>query len=128
MNKKIIKSDLKRLDAMRDEDIDYSDIPELDEDFWKDAKLVIQNGTTQADLDSQTALYLKNQGFNIVQFSPADANTYAQTVIVVYNEDKNYTLQLLKLLFNIEEENIRRSSGSRFSRWFSRAMASKATP
>ncbi len=75
----------------------------------EDAKLVIQNGTNQSDLDSQTALYLKNQGFNIVQFSPADANTYAHTVIVVYNEDKTYTLQLLKALFNIKEENIRRS-------------------
>jgi uncharacterized protein (DUF4415 family) len=28
------------LAATPDEDIDYSDIPELGEDFWKDAKLV----------------------------------------------------------------------------------------
>ena len=36
----LVKSDLKRFDAMRDEDIDYSDIPELDDHFWKNAKLV----------------------------------------------------------------------------------------
>ncbi len=75
----------------------------------EDARVVIQNGTSIANLASQTALYLKNQGFNIVQFSPADANTYEHTVSVVYNEDKNYTRQLLTALFNIEEENIRRS-------------------
>ena len=30
-----IASDLKRVDALRDEDIDYSDIPELDTDFFR---------------------------------------------------------------------------------------------
>ena len=34
MSKKRTKSDLKRLDAMGDKDIDYSDIPELDEAFF----------------------------------------------------------------------------------------------
>ena len=32
---KASKTDLARLDAMRDEDIDYSDIPELTDTFWK---------------------------------------------------------------------------------------------
>ena len=36
MSKKRTKSDLKRLDAMGDKDIDYSDIPELDEAFFRD--------------------------------------------------------------------------------------------
>lgn len=64
MNKKIIKSDLKRLDAMRDEDIDYSDIPELDEDFWKDAKQVIPPGKKQLTirLDADVLTWLKAQG------------------------------------------------------------------
>ncbi len=75
----------------------------------EDARLVIQNGTSTDNLASQTALYLKNQGFNIVQFSPADSDSYEQSVIVVYSEEKNYTLQLLKTLFNVSEVNIRRS-------------------
>lgn len=75
----------------------------------EDAKLVVQNGTNIANLASQTALYLKNQGFNILQFSPADSPNYPRTVIVVYSEDKNYTLQVLKVIFNVTEENIRRS-------------------
>lgn len=32
-----IKSDLKRLDAMSDRDIDYSDIPPLDDSFFTKA-------------------------------------------------------------------------------------------
>lgn len=34
-------SDLKRVDALRDEDIDYSDIPELDADFFRKARVVV---------------------------------------------------------------------------------------
>ena len=75
----------------------------------EDAQLVVQNGTRITGLASQTASYLNNQGFNIVQFGPADTSTYARTVIVVYSEDKNYTLEVLKTLFNVDEENIRLS-------------------
>ncbi len=75
----------------------------------ENAKVVIQNGTNVPNLASQTALYLKNQGFNIVQFSPADANTYTKSIIVVYNEEKKYTLKLLSAIFNVEETDIRRS-------------------
>lgn len=34
------ESDLARLDAMKDEDIDYSDIPELGDDFFTKATFV----------------------------------------------------------------------------------------
>ena len=44
------KSDLKRLDAMTDKDIDYSDIPETDEEFWKDAKVVLPKNKRQITL------------------------------------------------------------------------------
>ncbi|RME74025.1 MAG: LytR family transcriptional regulator [Chloroflexi bacterium] len=73
------------------------------------ARLVVQNGTNITGLASQTALFLKQQGFNIVQFGPADVSTYPHTVIVVYDEGKNYTLEVLKALFNVSEENVRRS-------------------
>jgi LCP family protein required for cell wall assembly len=75
----------------------------------EDARLVVQNGTNVSNLASQTALYLKQQGFNIIQYGPADTNTYPHTVIVVYDESKTYTLQVLKALFEVAEENIRRS-------------------
>ena len=75
----------------------------------ENAKLVIQNGTNIANFASQTALFLKNQGFNILQFGPADSATYPHTVIVVYSEEKDFTLRVLKTLFNVDDENIRRS-------------------
>ena len=51
MNKKhTIKIDLKRIDAKRDEDIDYSDIPEVDEDFFKTAKIMVPPGKKQLTL------------------------------------------------------------------------------
>lgn len=61
---KIIKSDLKRLEAMRDEDIDLSDIPELDEGFWKQAKPVIPPGKKQLTLriDDDVFKWFKGQG------------------------------------------------------------------
>lgn len=37
----------RKLLNMRDEDIDYSDIPELDEDFFKNAKLVQRKPRTE---------------------------------------------------------------------------------
>ena len=37
MNKKSIKSDLARIDRMKDTEIDYSDIPALDKSFLKKA-------------------------------------------------------------------------------------------
>jgi hypothetical protein len=37
VNKKFIKSDLTKIDLMTDEDIDYSDIPELGDEFFTKA-------------------------------------------------------------------------------------------
>ncbi len=41
---------IEELAAVRDEDIDYSDIPKLDERFWKNAKLVEPENTQQVTL------------------------------------------------------------------------------
>ncbi len=38
------------LAAMKDEDIDYSDIPELGEEFWKNAVVVYPDRTTPVTL------------------------------------------------------------------------------
>lgn len=64
MSKKPIKSDLKRIDAMLDEDIDYSDIPELDDDFFKNAKVVIspRKKPVALRLDADVLEWMKAQG------------------------------------------------------------------
>ena len=43
----LARADLARLKALRDEDIDYRDIPELDERFWQNAKLVMPRAKKQ---------------------------------------------------------------------------------
>lgn len=75
----------------------------------ENARLVVQNGTNVPSLATLTADYLRQQGFNILQFGQADTSTYPDTVIVVYDESKIYTLQVLAALFEVSEENIRRS-------------------
>ncbi len=64
MSKDTTKSDLKRLDAMGDEEIDYSDIPELDASFFRDAPVVVPPGKKQLTirLDSDVLTWLKSQG------------------------------------------------------------------
>lgn len=63
VNKKSIKSDLKRLDAMRDEDIDYSDIPELDDSFFTRELVNIPPMKTQLTvrLDEDILEWLKSK-------------------------------------------------------------------
>ena len=64
MKKKPTKSDLKRLDAMSDSNIDYSDIPALDAAFFRDARVVVPPGKKQLTvrLDADVLQWLKDQG------------------------------------------------------------------
>ncbi len=64
MKKKRTKSDLKRLDAMSDANIDYSDIPELDAAFFRDARVVVPPGKKQLTvrLDADVLAWLQDQG------------------------------------------------------------------
>jgi len=64
VSKKTIKSDLKRLDAMKDEEIDYSEIPELDEAFFRDARVVVPPGKKQLTirLDADMLEWMQSQG------------------------------------------------------------------
>jgi len=58
------KSDLKRIDQTGDDDIDYSDIPELDASFFETARVVVPPGKKQVTvrLDSDVLTWLKGQG------------------------------------------------------------------
>jgi uncharacterized protein (DUF4415 family) len=64
VSKKSIKSDLVRLDALRDEDIDYSDSPELDESFFEKATVQWPPHKKQLTirLDEDFLDWLKDQG------------------------------------------------------------------
>ena len=58
------KTDFKRLRPMRDEDIDYSDIPKLDQSFWRAAKLTMPEPKDRVTirLDHDVVEWLKKNG------------------------------------------------------------------
>ncbi len=57
------KTNLKRLKKMRDEDIDLSEIPELDDEFFKHAELQVPTKkAVTIRLDSDVLVWFKRQG------------------------------------------------------------------
>jgi uncharacterized protein (DUF4415 family) len=64
VNKKSIKSDLARIDRMKDADIDYSDIPRLDKSFLKKATMPWPPEKKQLTirLDADVLDWLKRHG------------------------------------------------------------------
>ena len=58
------RSDLKRIDQMTDEDIDYSDVPEVDAAFFETARVVVPPGKKQVTvrIDGDVLEWLKGQG------------------------------------------------------------------
>ena len=58
------QTDWPQLDAMRDEDIDCSDIPELDQNFWKNAVLVHPENKERLTVrfDADMVEWFKKQG------------------------------------------------------------------
>ncbi len=55
---------IESLRAMKDEEIDFSEIPELDSTFWKKAKLVKapKKKAISLRIDEETLSYFKAQG------------------------------------------------------------------
>ena len=64
MNRKSIKSDLARIDRMKDADIDYSDIPRLDKSCFKKATMAWPPAKKQLTirLDEDVLDWLKRHG------------------------------------------------------------------
>lgn len=58
------KVDAKRLDGMRDQEIDYSDIPELDEAFWKNVAILrpMPKQMLTMRVDKEVADWFRAQG------------------------------------------------------------------
>lgn len=76
----ISKKRIKKIASKKDSTIDYSEIDELDESFWKKAKL-IQPETKQAvslRLDSDILKWFKKQGKGYQSLINAVLKTYVQ--------------------------------------------------
>jgi len=64
VSEKSIKSDLNRLDSMSDKDIDYSEIPEFDEEFLRSVDMKFSPGKKPVSLrlDADVLEWMKAQG------------------------------------------------------------------
>ncbi len=71
-----------QLAAMPDSDIDYSDIPELDETFWKNATLIEPEGTQQVTLRVKKSVLeaYKSTGKGYQTRMNAVLESYARTI------------------------------------------------
>jgi uncharacterized protein (DUF4415 family) len=77
--RKSISSDLKRLDKMIDADIDYSDIPPLDESFFKKEIVALPQKKDSITLrvDHDVLEFFKQQGRGYQTLINAVLKTYA---------------------------------------------------
>lgn len=62
--KKRSKTDLKKLKSMKDKNIDFTDVPELDKSFFKNAELRLpqSKSTITIRLDHDVLKWLKSKG------------------------------------------------------------------
>lgn len=62
--KKKFYSNIDRLREMKDEDIDFSDCPEMDEEFLKNAKIImpVKKETVTMRLDKEVLEWFRSQG------------------------------------------------------------------
>jgi len=70
----------------------------------ENAKIVVQDGTPR-ELSEGTALYLREQGFNVVSFGKADRANYPETLIIDYT-GKTFTTELLAQSLRVPDRNI----------------------
>lgn len=101
---------IKELFPDKSPELNETQVEDLNRLAAEQALIAVQNGTTTGSLASQTASFLKEQGFQVVQFGNADRFDYAQTMIVDYS-GKSYTVGRLAQLFQIAESNIQHPSG-----------------
>ena len=73
------QTDWERIDAMRDDDIDTSDIPPLSADFCAKAKLrTPKQITTSVQIDPETFAWFQSQGENAAQQMSVALKIYAE--------------------------------------------------
>lgn len=78
---KLSKANLARLDALRDGDIDYSDIPELGDEFWKNLRLLRPTKKTMVSLrvDDDILDWFRQQGKGYQAYMNAVLRSFVET-------------------------------------------------
>ncbi len=75
------------------------------------AKIIVHNGSLAGNIAAKTSAFLKEQGFQVVEFDNAERFDYSSTMIVDFT-GKEYTIQSLARLLNISQDNIQKYTGS----------------
>ena len=75
------------------------------------AKIIVHNGSAVGNLAAQTGAFLKEKGFQVVEFGNAERFDYPTSIIVDYT-GKEYTVKYLAQVLNIPETNIQPFTGS----------------
>jgi hypothetical protein len=84
----------------------------LQELISEDARVIVQNGTSEPNFAAQVTAQLVEQGYTVIGYSDADRTDYPATVIVDYT-GKPYTLERLVEQFQVLPENVRSSPNLR---------------
>ena len=89
--RKSISSDLKRLDKMTDADIDYSDIPPLDESFFKKEIVTLpqKKDSITLRIDHDVLEFFKHQGRGYQTLINAILKIYAHAKQKQHPKDKH---------------------------------------
>jgi len=77
------------------------------------ARVLVLNGTKNAQLAEQTAQYLQAQGFQVTGVGNADRVDYAKTTLIDYSGAKEWTINTLARLLRVEAANIRRTPNAK---------------
>lgn len=79
----ISRKRLEELATIKDEDIDFSDIPELGDEFWKNAKVVMPDRTQPVTLRVKQSVLdaFKSEGKGYQTRMNAVLESYARTVL-----------------------------------------------
>lgn len=105
----------KQIAEIKDEDIDFSDIPELDESFWIEAELV------EPDLTEQITLRVKRSVLKYFKSAGKGYQTRINQVLKSYfgrsaARNKQLLTGSTDLLFSPEPDHRRLGSGTKFPR------------
>ena len=89
---KVSKKRIEEIKAMTDKDIDYSDIPELDNSFWENASISMPENKkgVYIRLDGDVLTWLKSRGKGYQTKINAILRAY-------YNTHKNENIKQLKI-------------------------------
>jgi len=89
--------------------LNEAQIEDLNKLAAEGARIAVRNGTPAGSMAARVAAFLREHGFQVVEYGNADRFDYRQTLIIDYT-GKSYTVRRLAQLFGIPPENVQPGS------------------